>query len=219
VPGIGPSLQVEEGDVLLTRAQADLSKEIGTLTQTNDNVAMISQELLQTIHKINNSPLIWSVLDDTLLLTDLHLSLGNIKASSQHINNSAALVETAMKDVRAGEGALGLLLTDKDAELKVSGILTDVNEASRRVNGLIARLDSIAATLEMSINNKGGLAYVLLNDTALAGRLGRSLDNVENGTAAFNEDMEALKHNFLTRGYFRKKDKKTNKAKIDQNEQ
>jgi phospholipid/cholesterol/gamma-HCH transport system substrate-binding protein len=35
-------------------------------------------------------------------------------------------------------------------------------------------------------------------------KLAVSLTNIEQGTAAFNQNMEALKHNFLLRGYFRK---------------
>jgi phospholipid/cholesterol/gamma-HCH transport system substrate-binding protein len=65
----------------------------------------------------------------------------------------------------------------------------------------------MAAIMELSVNNRDGLVYALLQDTAFAGQLARSLDNVEQGTAAFNEDMEALKHNFLLRGYFRKQDR------------
>jgi phospholipid/cholesterol/gamma-HCH transport system substrate-binding protein len=33
------------------------------------------------------------------------------------------------------------------------------------------------------------------------------MDNVQKGTESFSQDMEALKHNFLLRGYFRKLDK------------
>jgi phospholipid/cholesterol/gamma-HCH transport system substrate-binding protein len=37
------------------------------------------------------------------------------------------------------------------------------------------------------------------------------MDNVQKGTAAFSENMEALKHNFLLRGYFRKQEKAAKK--------
>jgi phospholipid/cholesterol/gamma-HCH transport system substrate-binding protein len=56
-----------------------------------------------------------------------------------------------------------------------------------------------------------GPAYTVLKDTAAAARINNSLLSIEKGTAAFNEDMEALKHNFLTRGYFRKEAKKNKK--------
>ena len=38
------------------------------------------------------------------------------------------------------------------------------------------------------------------------------MENIELGTAKFNENMEALKHNFLTRRYFKKLEKEEQKA-------
>jgi len=52
-------------------------------------------------------------------------------------------------------------------------------------------------------NGKGVLNKVA-TDTVLANQLMSTMKNIEEGTEKFNENMEALKHNFLTRGYFRK---------------
>jgi phospholipid/cholesterol/gamma-HCH transport system substrate-binding protein len=46
-----------------------------------------------------------------------------------------------------------------------------------------------------------------LNDTAVSGNIRRTLANVEKGSASFNENMEAMKHNFFFRGYFKKQEK------------
>ncbi|WP_337251600.1 hypothetical protein [Maribacter halichondriae] len=48
-------------------------------------------------------------------------------------------------------------------------------------------------------------------DTAVVNQLERTMFNIEQGTERFNENMEALKHNFLTRGYFRKQKKEQEK--------
>ncbi len=210
IPNTIPAPGVDEGDMIQARSQPDLNDALGTLYQTNDNVAVISRDLLQTVHKINNSVLLNELLNDTLLLSDLQLSLRNVKVSSEHINNSAVLVHDAMSGMRQGKGVLGVLLTDKSAERDAARALANINAASDRANRLVTKIDSIAGALEVSINNRDGLVYALLQDTAFAGRLGRSLNNVESGTAAFNEDMEALKHNFLLRGYFKKKNKVKN---------
>jgi phospholipid/cholesterol/gamma-HCH transport system substrate-binding protein len=61
-----------------------------------------------------------------------------------------------------------------------------------------------------------GTAGSILYDTAMERKLKRTISNLEQGTARFNEDMEAMKSNFLTRSYFKKleKDKeKENKSK------
>ena len=61
------------------------------------------------------------------------------------------------------------------------------------------------------LQQKGGLVHTISKDTALVNQLERTMKNIEQGTERFNENMEALKHNFLTRGYFRKLEKKENK--------
>ena len=46
------------------------------------------------------------------------------------------------------------------------------------------------------------------SDGLMVMKLNSSLDNIQKGTDGFNQSMEALKHNFLLRGYFRKQEKK-----------
>jgi phospholipid/cholesterol/gamma-HCH transport system substrate-binding protein len=62
------------------------------------------------------------------------------------------------------------------------------------------------------VNNGKGTVNALLKNEAMAQRLDQSLKNIERDTQTFNELLEALKHNFLFRAYFRKmeKQKKTN---------
>jgi phospholipid/cholesterol/gamma-HCH transport system substrate-binding protein len=58
-----------------------------------------------------------------------------------------------------------------------------------------------------------GTAGALVADTTMERKLKLSIFNVEQGTQRFNENMEALKHNFLFRGYF-KKQERISKQKI-----
>jgi len=52
----------------------------------------------------------------------------------------------------------------------------------------------------------------LMRDSIMANLLRATIENAERGTAAFVEDMEALKSNFLFRRYFKKMEKKAAKA-------
>ena len=57
------------------------------------------------------------------------------------------------------------------------------------------------------MNNGKGTVHSLLKDSILVQKLNNSLQNIEKGTDGFNQNMEALKSNFLFRGYFRKLEK------------
>jgi phospholipid/cholesterol/gamma-HCH transport system substrate-binding protein len=60
-----------------------------------------------------------------------------------------------------------------------------------------------------------GTAGLLLSDTTLRNALMESALQVEEGTRRFNENMEALRTNFLFRKYFRKLEKQEQKSNKD----
>jgi len=63
------------------------------------------------------------------------------------------------------------------------------------------------------VHHGKGTVNALLKDSLLVTKLNTSLDNIQKGTDGFNQNMEALKHNFLLRGYFRKQEKQKGKDK------
>ena len=63
------------------------------------------------------------------------------------------------------------------------------------------------ANLKRQVQASGGTVNTLLTDTAMSRQMRQGLTNVEQGTVGFNQSMEALKHNFLFYGYFRRQEK------------
>jgi phospholipid/cholesterol/gamma-HCH transport system substrate-binding protein len=68
-------------------------------------------------------------------------------------------------------------------------------------------------TMTGKLNSRDGALHLVLSDTAFRTKINNTLTNVERGTKKFDEDMEALKHNFLFRGYFKKLEKEKSKKK------
>ena len=68
---------------------------------------------------------------------------------------------------------------------KTDGILDQVQDATRNLDGITGKINSGSGTVGALINNKS-----LFN-------------KVNSGAAAFQDDAEALKHNFLLRGFFK----------------
>jgi phospholipid/cholesterol/gamma-HCH transport system substrate-binding protein len=78
-------------------------------------------------------------------------------------------------------------------------------------DSLANELNALTRSVKSDVNNGKGTIHALLKDSLLVQKLNNSLQHIEKGTEGFNQNMEALKSNFLFRGYFRKLEKKKNK--------
>jgi phospholipid/cholesterol/gamma-HCH transport system substrate-binding protein len=65
---------------------------------------------------------------------------------------------------------------------------------------------SLAEILE-KINSGDGIVGRLIQDTTMAGNISSTIENLESSSAGLDENMKAVKANFLLRGYFRRKEK------------
>ena len=63
------------------------------------------------------------------------------------------------------------------------------------------------------INNGQGTLGRLINDEKIARNLDATMTNLKTSTKKLDENMEAAKHNFLLRGYFKKKEKAEKKKR------
>lgn len=63
------------------------------------------------------------------------------------------------------------------------------------------------AQFTFDMNNGKGTISRLMTDEKLANSLDKTMNNLQKSSKGLNENMEAAKHNFLLRGYFKKKQK------------
>ena len=71
------------------------------------------------------------------------------------------------------------------------------------------------SALTTGIREGRGSIGKLFVDSALALSLSRTVVNVQHAAGGFSDNMEAVKHNVLLRGYFKKKEADAAKAKKD----
>lgn len=212
-PGETPAPEVEEGDMLYTKKETLTEEMLTTLSRSNENVEVISSELKETVKRINNSKGIWQLLNDTTIPANLNASIQKIRATTANINDAAITLNAIVKDIHSGKGTLGMLVNDTTNAQNLKEVIVQVNSASTKANELINNLNSITIDLQQDIQSGNNTVHSLLKDSLLAKKLDNSMSNIENGTKAFNEDMNALKHNFLLRGYFHRQERKARKHK------
>lgn len=137
---------------------------------------------------------------------------------------------TMMQDVRTGEGSLGRFLYDdrlyEETVLTAQELRGSLQSLSSRADALVAIAEGGSAALTSIINKvdsgEGTLARILNEDSmyvallqsadqfstisddlrGITERFETAAGHMAVGAFRFSENMEALKHNFLFRGYF-----------------
>lgn len=66
----------------------------------------------------------------------------------------------------------------------------------------------------LNINKGEGTLGMLIKDTTTAINLSETMFHLNKSSQSLDENMEALKHNFLFRGYFKRKAKEEARVKI-----
>jgi phospholipid/cholesterol/gamma-HCH transport system substrate-binding protein len=207
VPQPGTADYAVDGDLLYSRSAVDIDEVLRTLAGTGQNIRELTAGLKQTVSRVNQSAGLWKLLDDTSLAKGLQKVVHNLERASSHAETMTADLQLIVADVEEGKGNLGILLRDSAIALQLGQTITELEAVALQANQLAQDLDRMAMGIDQQIQKGDGAVYRVLKDTALAGNLSRSMQHVEKGTAAFNENMEALKHNWLLRGYFKKQEK------------
>ncbi|WP_202966866.1 MlaD family protein [Chryseobacterium sp. Hurlbut01] len=208
VPSEKKGVPTKDGDYLEVQKKAGIDEMLKTLSKSNNNIMDISESLKETVLRINDSEIL-NLIDDKESSKKLKMSMEKIYHSTANIEAATSQLNEMISDAKQGKGAAGLLLADKDFENQIRHSFDNINTASKNLTAVTENIQDFSETL----NNGKGPINTLLKDSVLTEKISTSLDNVKKGTEGLNQNMEALKHNFLFRGYFRKQEKKERKDK------
>lgn len=199
-----PAPFVEDGDLLASRKPLDTDEMLRVLSDTNDDIAIIAGDLKKSIQRINNSTALWSLLSDETVPDNLRSSLVQVRRASEGVNNMVGELQIVVDQVQNGKGALGLVLNDTSFARNLREAMVKIRSVGEQADTLSVRINTLAASIRKDVEQGEGPVHALLKDKEITDKLNNSLDNIEKGTESFQQNMEALKSNFLFRGYFRR---------------
>ena len=184
---------------------------LSTLGSSSENIAILSSDLLKITNAIlKGKGTIGVLLNDTLMAKDLKKSVSNLNNASFNATQSIEEIKNLIEDIKSEDDTvLGLLINDTISGQKLKTVITKLETSSIEIETMVKNANAVVSDIH---SNEGALSYVL-NDSTLVNSLKSTLKNINEGSEKFNENMEALKHNFLTRGYFRKLERLEEKAK------
>lgn len=210
----GASEQVEEGDIINSRKPVETDEMLRTLNTTNDNISKISKNLYEITEKLNSSESLWTLLADTLITQDIKKAVRDLTTAGSNISALTQNAKTIVEKFGSGDGIANKIFTDTALSNRLAVSVQQMQDASIQSSQMMHNLQRVVN----DIREGEGTSGLILSDTALRNKIFRSASNIEQGTDRFNQNMEALKHNFLLRRYFRKAEREQrNSAKAQKN--
>jgi phospholipid/cholesterol/gamma-HCH transport system substrate-binding protein len=205
---------VKNGDLLVAQKLTSMDEMLQTLSKTNNNIATISEALKTTVLRLDTSA-IFNVLNDKNIGISLRSSLKNINNASSNASEMTNGLNQIVIQIKQGKGAAGVLLTDTAFAGNLKLAVIKLKSASDNANKMTMQLNGAAANINHDLAYGKGPLHALLRDSTITKRLSTSMENVQKGTDGFNQIVEALKHNFLVRGYFKTQEKKQKKDSVN----
>lgn len=207
-----PAPLVAAGAVLPVRTPISTDDILQTLSNTNQDVAVIAAQLKTTVQRINNSTAAWKLLNDDQLPLYINGAAADVQLAAARVANMAGDLQYIVSNVKNGKGPAGALLTDTAFARHLQEAVVNIETVGSKATELAGTFTALTQAVQQDIQTGKGPVNALLKDSVMVAKINNSLTNIETGTAAFSQNMEALKHNFLFRGYFRKLEKQKAKT-------
>ena len=202
---------VEEGDKLRVREAMSMESIIDTLQITNRNLLKITTDIGSIVNKVKNGRgLAGLLLNDTTIVQNFRGTLTGLqKASNNAAQMTGSLTTFTAKLNRSGTLANDLV-TDTTIMRNVRSSTARLQQATTAANAVMADVKQATEKLK----NGNSALGVLTSDLSVGNDIRSTVRNLNSSSQKLDQNLEALKSNFLFRGYFRKQEKaKANAAK------
>jgi len=204
---------VQSGDRLQTEAPLNSAEMMNTLQESNQNLSAITSDFKIVSRKLaGGEGTIGQLIADDSMARHLEATAMMLQYASNNIALlTSNLADYSMKMQR--KGALTYdLVNDTTFYARLKAASLQIHEASENAKEMTKNLTYVSYRLRDSSN----LAGVVFQDQQTAANLRTAVENIQAGTKKFDENMEALQHNFLFRGFFRKRAKQQQQQKQEQ---
>lgn len=194
---------VNESDTIFSRSAVETDQMMRTLNTTNENVLEITNDLKKITRKIYESSPLWDMLADSMAAENIRRTLQNIESASTVAGRLTSEAEFLLSEIQSGRGIAGKVLADdstaRDFELTIENLKAATDTAKLALHHLHEFMEDLNIT--------PGPLGVLARDTVMAGDMKVAFANLGTSTQLLNENLEAMRSNFLFKRYFKRKSK------------
>ncbi len=196
---------VQDGDVLQAERLLSTDDMLKTLQQNNKNLLEITNDFKELSHNIlQGKGTVGTLLADSTMSMQLRSAMRNLQLTTQTAARMAAELNNFGQKLNTKGGLADNLLTDTVTFNKIKASVAELQKTVNNAGEFTSNLNAASKKLTTQDNAIG----VLLNDPKGAEQMRTTLINMRESSIKLNEDLEAARHNFLLRPYFKEKEKK-----------
>lgn len=208
IPGKGNEASVEPGDEIQTLNRVRTEDMLNTLNVTNKNAAKLTDNLLEITNEIiKGKGTLGSLLNDTILSKDLGETMRYLKLTTKSASETVTKIDKIISSLDNKNNVLGFI-KDTAVANNLKNTIANLEKSTTEINKVVTNLNATILNIK---DGKGAVNY-LANDSKLVQKIDSTMNNLNAASIKLNEDLEAMKHNFLLRGYFKKQEKEKAKA-------
>jgi len=217
-PGAPKSPSVENGDMIGVEKAVNPDEMMSTLQSNNRNLLDITNDFKLISRGIaEGKGTAGKLLTDDQLINELHATMAMLRKASSNAQRMSSSVADYAANLRKKGTLANDLVTDTTIFSKLRSTANQMQEVSATANSVVNNLNSATNGLNTSLNNKNTTIGMLLHDEDAAANIRVTLQNLQTGSQKLDDDLEAVQHNFLLKGFFKKKAKQeAEEAKVQQ---
>jgi len=195
---------VEDGDQLAVNTTLSTDDIMKTLQVNNKNLVDITGDFKVLARSlVEGKGTMGALLTDQQIADNFKAIVKNLENTTAATNRMAVQLNDFSNKLNTKGGLADKLLTDTVIFARLKTSVDELQKTAASTAKMTQNLDHASGQLTKSDNAIG----ILLNDAKTAEQVKKVIDNLETSSKKLDDNMEALQHNFLLRGFFKKKAK------------
>lgn len=182
-PGTPGTPAIQDNEMLASVKPVEVADIMASLKESTENASDITKDLSDISGKVNNGQgTLGQLVNNDTLYRSADLTLRSFSSSSDKLNQIFYKVDQMVNNVSGNV---------ENTSVQLDRISTDISEIVRKINSN----ESVIGTLLTDTAFANNIKEVMQNANS-------TTKNLETASFSFSQNMEALKHNFLFKGYF-----------------
>jgi phospholipid/cholesterol/gamma-HCH transport system substrate-binding protein len=199
------SESINDNDTINSLSPTDTQDLINIAKDVGSNTRSLTDDLKLIAGKINKGQgVVGELLNEGALSDDLRATITSLRMASQNTSQATADLKKLVTEINNGDGLVTKLIKDSSYAETFDSALANVAQVGVNAREMSEELKEVID----KFNDENNAIGVLLADSTFANKLRTTLNNASSASAKLDQNMEAMRHNFLFRGYFRKQAKK-----------